>query len=363
MGGRKSVLMKTPWNRGGLRTYLVLAALFFARPEQLMMLWGLPLLLCGVVLQVYAKGSLAQDQVVALGGPYRFVRHPFYAANLLIDEGIAVMSGWIPLMLLLPVWWLAVYIPVMLREERNLGRLFPEVYPEYQARVPMLLPVRRPLPRHGPGFSWENANIVGDTVVPRALRILALPLLLSLRRALGAHGLPVLGENEGPVLPLTVMLAVAYGLSWELTRHLRHRRPILPSRIPPQAAKLAGVVLVLGMAGMAHMWEIESDMALPLMGIVGLVGSVVLYLWGPENRLFAEGTALTAITLLCEAVWLAPAPVLLYGALILDERIEGCGEVYGRRHLPKALRLLPANLYHVVVAGGIFMAIAKEVLT
>ena len=87
------------------------------------------------------------------------MRHPFYLANGLIDAAIAVMSGWWVLQLVLPVWWLAVYLPVMRKEEAHLLGLFGRVYGDYRRRVPRLLPWRLPLPAGGDGFRWSNRNI------------------------------------------------------------------------------------------------------------------------------------------------------------------------------------------------------------
>ncbi len=90
--------MKSPTNRGGLRFYLVIFALLtvFATPAihttPATVLHGVPLILLGVALHLWAKGCLHQDREVTTTGPYRFVRHPFYTANALIDSGIAVMS-------------------------------------------------------------------------------------------------------------------------------------------------------------------------------------------------------------------------------------------------------------------------------
>ena len=68
---RRRLRLRAPWDRGGLRTYLVLLALALAHPRPLDLWFGSALLLLGVMLHVYAKGCLRQDQVVATGGPYR----------------------------------------------------------------------------------------------------------------------------------------------------------------------------------------------------------------------------------------------------------------------------------------------------
>ena len=80
-------------NRGGLRFFLVLAALVGGHTTNATILAGIPLIVLGTAGDFWAKGCLRQNRVVATIGPYRFVRHPFYLANALIDAGLAVMSG------------------------------------------------------------------------------------------------------------------------------------------------------------------------------------------------------------------------------------------------------------------------------
>jgi protein-S-isoprenylcysteine O-methyltransferase Ste14 len=87
-----------------------------------------PVLLAGMLVQVYAKLALGRSFGVVpahrglkLAGPYRFVRHPMYAGYLLSHLAFLAMN---------PGWWnLAVYsllyslqIPRLLAEERLLER-------------------------------------------------------------------------------------------------------------------------------------------------------------------------------------------------------------------------------------------------
>jgi hypothetical protein len=207
--------MKSPSNRGGLRSYLVLIALVRGVATHWTIAAGVPLVVLGTALHFWAKGCLRQNLAVAKIGPYRFVQHPFYLGNGLIDAGIAVMSGWWVLELVLPVWWLAIYLPVMRREESHLTGVFGAVYREYRERVPCLVPWRRPLPRGSEGFRWDNPNIAAEGEVFRALRILMLPLLL-VCTDLRAEGLSRLAD--GVRLAELVGLGVLYGLLWASKR-------------------------------------------------------------------------------------------------------------------------------------------------
>jgi len=347
--------LRAPWDRGGLRTYLVLIALVVSREEPRAVLWGLPLLILGTALHVYAKGCLRQNQAVAMGGPYRFVRHPFYLANLLIDLSIAVMSGRWVLVALLPVWWFLVYVPVMRREEGILTGLFPDVYPEYRKRVPRLFPFRRPLPAaSGEGFSWANANIASDTALPRMLRMFAYPLLfLLVQEAKGRRLLP-----NAETLVLVCSLAALYLVSWEMKRHLRDGRRILPAWAGGWSARLLVAVALLVTAGLLRRPEIESARALLPVGVGLVVISVLLCAWRPRARL-AEGMAVTAAVVLCELPWLAAAPLLWYGALVLDQRLEGAGEMPAKATSASA----QVAAYVVALVLGLTTAMAKELVT
>jgi hypothetical protein len=213
--------MKSPLNRGGLRFFVVLIALagtlFFRATTPRSILIGLPILCVGVLIHTWAKGCLRQNQLVAMTGPYRFVRHPFYLANALIDAGLVVMSGWIPLAIVLPAWWLAIYIPVIRGEERYLSEKFPDVYPEYRRRVPCLIPWRRPLPYTGEGFRWDNPNIAGGEEIPRAVRILAYPLLFFVAQGLRSTSLDWL--RDGWNLTGLSGLLTLYVIAWQLRRY------------------------------------------------------------------------------------------------------------------------------------------------
>ena len=76
------------------------------------------------------------------GGPYRFVRHPFYTSYILFWTGwsLAVWSVWA-----LPIWllMLAVYVGAALGEEAKFARThLSEDYAAYRARAGMFWPVR-----------------------------------------------------------------------------------------------------------------------------------------------------------------------------------------------------------------------------
>jgi hypothetical protein len=316
--------MKSPLNRGGLRFYLVAIALavgtlWFRSTTAGSIMAGLPLLAAGVCLHTWAKGCLRQNRVVASIGPYRFVRHPFYLANALIDFALTIMSGWLPLVIVLPVWWLAIYIPVIRGEERFLSEKFPDEYLDYLRRVPRLIPWRRPLPSSGDGFRWTNPNIAGGEELPRAARILAYPLLFFVVQGLRADGLDWL--RGGWHLTALAGQLLLYVLAWQLHRHQRERRRVLWLSLehPAFRAAAAGAILaaVCWIRGpLTIYWNV-----VPISGVVLLLLSASIYARRPLRGILSEMLALLGAICAGELLWLAPPAMAIYAAWLLDRQL------------------------------------------
>jgi len=168
--------MRLPWRRGRIRTYLLFVCLVFGHATPKSIAFGSLFLVLGMALQVWAKGCLHQELEVTSSGPYRLVRHPYYLANAIFDLGIAIVSGWWPVLLVLPLWWFGVYLPEIRREEARMEAIFGDDYLEYRRRVPMVVPHRRPFPKPQGEFSWYNPNLLKT----EAARILPLYLGVAL---------------------------------------------------------------------------------------------------------------------------------------------------------------------------------------
>jgi len=354
--------MKSPLNRGGLRFYLVIAALLLGHPTLLSIAAGTALTALGIALHVWAKGCLHQNLEVTACGPYRFVRHPFYAANALIDFGVAAMSGSWLLCLALPVWWLLVYLPVIRSEERYLCSVFGSAYREYLARVPMLLPFRTPLPPAVPGFSWSNANISAGTEIPRALRIAAYPLLFCISANVRANGIASFLGADSLGLPLLAGVLLLHALAILVNRHLKHARPILPAFCYGLTARAIAAAVVIVLAAAIRFAETEiHSVIFPLGGCLLILSALVCY--NRRTMLFiAECCALTATAILCEVVWLAPLPILYYSGLLLDTRLNAHAWPASAALSPLVEARLRRTLYHAAVACAVLAAIGKELL-
>ncbi|MFQ5817969.1 MAG: methyltransferase family protein [Terriglobia bacterium] len=137
--------------------FVVAAAyLWLARATPVSLAAGAAIAAVGIGLRAVAAGYLRKGEALARGGPYAYVRHPLYLGSAFIVAGFVVASGRVWLGLALVGIFVALYVPVLLREEAELRARFPSDYAAYAAAVPLLFPRARPgLPgRSGERFDW-----------------------------------------------------------------------------------------------------------------------------------------------------------------------------------------------------------------
>lgn len=125
---------------------LGLLYLYLAHPTVKLLIGGAVIAFFGVLMRAWASGNLRKNMSLATGGPYALTRNPLYLGSLLMGIGCALAGGnpWVALGLLL--FFLVVYLPVMQAEARYLTKLFPDEYPGYAQRVPLLVPKLSALP-------------------------------------------------------------------------------------------------------------------------------------------------------------------------------------------------------------------------
>lgn len=168
-------------DRGPLRDWLVIAGLLTVVYDPARYVGGWCLLGLGTVLHFVSKCCLRQNKALTLSGPYRFVRNPFYLANLIAEIGLLLIIGnpWVAAIYL--VLWFYIYGKTIRSEESHLSQLFSEQFAAYCRAVPRLFPIPgKVLPREqvtGPQFSLRNRNIIEGREIQRTLRLLSFPLL------------------------------------------------------------------------------------------------------------------------------------------------------------------------------------------
>jgi hypothetical protein len=123
---------------------------------------GAVLLVPGVLLALAAVRALGRPRAVVTAGPYRWVRHPYLLAVLLLLLGAIVsLRAWAALVLFLPAARLTV--ERARREEHNLRLRFPESYDRYARMVPFMLPLGPPMPRDSRSSCAGRGSSPGPT--------------------------------------------------------------------------------------------------------------------------------------------------------------------------------------------------------
>jgi protein-S-isoprenylcysteine O-methyltransferase Ste14 len=109
------------------------------------------LLVPGVMLAMASVRALGRPSALVTRGPYRWVRHPYLLAVLLLLLGTIVgLRAWAALVLFLPA--ARITVERARREEHNLRLRFPEGYERYSRMVQFMLPLGPPMPKErGPG--------------------------------------------------------------------------------------------------------------------------------------------------------------------------------------------------------------------
>ena len=122
---------------------LVAVYAFFTQPSPRLLTLGAAVALAGIALRACAAGHLEKNLRLATSGPYAYSRNPLYLGSALVALGFALAGGVWWLGLLLTLFLVTLYLPVVSEEEAHLAKLFPE-FREYAAAVPRFWP-RRPV--------------------------------------------------------------------------------------------------------------------------------------------------------------------------------------------------------------------------
>ena len=137
--------------RGLFWALFAVAALFFpASFEVYRFTIGMVVVLVGQFLRYWAAGHIPKYRTEKIGapilvtwGPYRWVRNPLYAANLIMGLGWALMLGWTWVAAFTVAFILLYCLIVIPAEEEFLASKFGIQYINYMEKVPSLFPYPR----------------------------------------------------------------------------------------------------------------------------------------------------------------------------------------------------------------------------
>lgn len=151
---------RTPWSAVARRIRVPLGFAFaivyiwLAHPTTNSIILGVLILIPGLLLRTLASGHVRKNRELTMTGPYSYTRNPLYLGSLILAAGFAfaARNWWIGL--IMAIMFFAIYLPVILSEERFLRETFPE-YEEYASHVPRLWLRLTPFRRQQGSFSAD----------------------------------------------------------------------------------------------------------------------------------------------------------------------------------------------------------------
>jgi len=135
---------------------LGIAYLIFSQPTLTLLAADGSVAFAGLLLRAYSAGYLTKNQSLATSGPYAHTRNPLYLGSSLMGLGFALAGGSWSLGVAFLAFFLAVYWPVMRREEQFLRREFGDIYVRYAATVPFFFPRWRRTSAAAEKFRWDR---------------------------------------------------------------------------------------------------------------------------------------------------------------------------------------------------------------
>jgi len=298
--------------RGRIRNVFFWIALIFSNPNTNSMLAGFAVFTFGVLLHVIAKGHLVRNTQLCTDGPYGWVRHPFYLANLFVDSGLWMIAGvpWLTAIYVLA--FPLAYLPRLFAEEEVLSARFGDQFLNYRRDTPALFPRRLPhMFNWVLDISYENLRLENE--LSRLVRLLSYPflivaVLLAKESYLTGSGWtsPHLIGSTATAISLWVVAAVLHRFvedgharnSWQALSTLRYLWLLLP------VACLTGVCTSHG----------HENSVFRVIGGVAIVASAITWLVTkvePIRNGFAQPVAALGSALLCEQIVVAPLLALL----------------------------------------------------
>jgi protein-S-isoprenylcysteine O-methyltransferase Ste14 len=179
-------LKRPTWRLGIVYTLLGILIYTARRPTILSLTLGLPPILAGEALRIWACGHLVKNKRLTTTGPYAYVKNPLYVGTILITIGFCVLAQ----PLLIPIVVAGFYAYYMPRKRKiegdRLRKIYGEAYERFEKAVPDLLPQLTPY-RSGDttmfrgGLVFENSE--HGTVMSVTLGILLIFLSVWLRDA------------------------------------------------------------------------------------------------------------------------------------------------------------------------------------
>ncbi|MFA5117804.1 MAG: isoprenylcysteine carboxylmethyltransferase family protein [Candidatus Omnitrophota bacterium] len=186
--------------------------IFFAATKDLYLQYGIPAIILGLVIRLWASGYIEKSRKLAICGPYAFVRNPLYVGNFLLGLGFTLFA-YNPFLLsyYIGAFWFVYYFTVK-KEEAVLLEKFGDDFKQYKKEVPAFLFRLKPY-RHAQAKQFNFKFSVKNGEWIRVYGILILLAMIYFRDEFLMAKRP-LGARH--VILMVITLVLMAGVFWNI---------------------------------------------------------------------------------------------------------------------------------------------------
>ena len=151
---------RRPWSavarriRVPLGFALAVVYVWLAQPTTISIIAGALVLIPGLALRAIAAGHVQKNRQLTTSGPYAYTRNPLYFGSFILAAGFTIAARNLWIAIIMAAVFFAIYLPVILAEERFLRQTFPD-YEDYARRVPRLWLRVTPFQKEQAAFSAD----------------------------------------------------------------------------------------------------------------------------------------------------------------------------------------------------------------
>ena len=172
-----SWIKKPTWRLAIVYLLLAILVLTAKRPTPLSIAFGLPPILLGEALRIWACGHLVKTKRLTTTGPYAHVKNPLYVGTILISVGFCVFARLWYVLAAVVIGYFGYYFPRKKKIEGDrLRQIYGEAWERYDKAVPDLLPRLTPY-RTGDTARFNGAMVFENSEHGTAMS-LALGIIL-----------------------------------------------------------------------------------------------------------------------------------------------------------------------------------------
>lgn len=140
---------------------------------------GLPIIIFGELVQMWATSHLHKDQKLTISGPYSHIRNPMYFGRFFVGLGLFIMIGNIYVVGIYVVAY-AVYVYSRVgREEKRLQGIFGDPYIHYCSEINRFFPKIKPYSRsENRRASWKQVCVNHEQIVALGIALACIIIYL-----------------------------------------------------------------------------------------------------------------------------------------------------------------------------------------